>query len=173
MSDTREAQVEALQIAIDTEKRGYRFYMIAAKSTNDETGRQVFKQLAKDECDHMGVFATLYESLTNDEPWMTYEEALSKYGEVGKADLIFPEVPDEPQEGFNDLKALGEALEFEHKAVKVYQERAAEATDEKAKIFYEKLVEIEEAHVMIIQAELDSLNNAGIWLGFQEISLEH
>jgi rubrerythrin len=173
MSEERKAHIEALQMAIEVEKKGYRFYKIAAKSTQDEKGRQVFEQLAKDEVEHMGVFATLYESLTNDEPWMTYEQAVARFGESGDAGLVFPEVPDEAQEGFDDMKALEEALEFEHKAVRIYKEKAAEADDELARTFYEKLVEIEESHVMIIQAEIDSLTGSGIWLDYQEISLEH
>ncbi|UCG39414.1 MAG: ferritin family protein [bacterium] len=173
MSDKREAHVEALQIALDTEKKGYRFYKIAAMSSKDPKGREVFEHLAKDEIEHMGVFATLYESLTNDEPWMTYEEAAARFGETPREEIIFPEVPEEPQEDFDDLKALEEALEFEKKAVRFYTERAAQAEDGKAEAFYRKLVEIEESHVMIIQAEIDSLSGTGIWLGYQEISLEH
>jgi rubrerythrin len=173
MSDTREAHVEALQVALDTEKKGYRFYKIAAKSSKDPKGQEVFEHLACDEIEHMGVIATMFESLTNDEPWMTYEEAVEKYGETPGEKIIFPDVPEEAQEGFDDLRALEEALEFEKKAVQFYTKQAEEATDDKARTFYRSLIEIEETHVTIIQAELDSLMGAGIWLGFQEISLEH
>jgi len=173
MTDTREAHVEALQVALDTEKKGYRFYKIAAKSSKDPKGQEVFEHLAKDEIEHMGVIATVFESLTKDEPWMTYEEAVEKYGQTPKEKIIFPDVPEEAQEDFNDLKALEEALEFEKKAVQFYTQQAEEAGDEKARTFYQSLIEIEAGHVLIIQAELDSLMGAGIWLGFQEISLEH
>ena len=104
---------------------------------------------------------------------MTYEEAVEKYGETPKEKIIFPDVPEEAQDGFDDLKALEEALEFEKKAVNFYTKQAEEAPDDKARTFYRSLIEIEESHVTIIQAELDSLMGAGIWLGFQEISLEH
>ena len=53
MSDTREAHLEALQVALDTEKKGYRFYMIAAKSSKDPKGREVFEHLAKDEIERL------------------------------------------------------------------------------------------------------------------------
>ena len=110
MSQDRAAHVEALQIALDTEKKGYRFYKIAAKSTSDPEGRQVFEHLAKDEIEHMGVFATLYRSLTSDEPWMTYEEAAARFGETPPDQIIFPEVAeDEVKEDFKDLEALREA----------------------------------------------------------------
>jgi rubrerythrin len=173
MSDIREAHVEALQVALDTEKKGYMFYKIAAKSSKDPKGQEVFEHLAKDEIEHMGVIATVFESLTNDEPWMTYEEAVIKYGETPKEKIIFPDVPEDAQEDFDDLKALEEALEFEKKAVQFYTTQAQAAEGEKAQAFYQSLIEIEESHVQIIQAELDSLMGAGIWLGFQEISLEH
>jgi rubrerythrin len=173
VSDKRAAHVEALQIALDTEKKGYRFYRIAARSTSDPEGHRVFEQLARDEIEHMGVFATLYRSLTNDEPWMTYEEAVARFGETPPDQIIFPEIPeDEVQEDFKDIEALREALQFEEKAVRFYSEQALGSDDEKAKSFYESLIEIEKGHVKIIQAELDSLMNTGIWLGYQEISLE-
>jgi len=173
MSENREAHVEALQVALDTEKKGYLFYKVAAKSSKDPKGQEVFEQLACDEIEHMGVIATVFKSLTNNEPWTTYEEAVQKYGETPKEKIIFPDVPEEAQENFDDLKALEEALEFEKKAVQFYSKQAQEADGEKAKAFYQSLIEIEEGHVLIIQAELDSLMGAGIWLGFQEISLEH
>jgi rubrerythrin len=173
VSDKRDAHVEALQIALDTEKKGYRFYKTAAKSTSDPQGRLVFEHLAKDEIEHMGVFATLYKSLTNDEPWMTYEEAVAKFGETPADQIIFPDVPDEAQEGFDDIEALKEALLFENKAVQYYSDREKETDDEKARSFYKSLVEIEEGHVAIIQAEIDALTNTGVWLDYQEISLEH
>lgn len=173
MSEKREAHVEALQVALDTEKKGYRFYKIAAKSSKDPKGKEVFEHLANDEIEHMGVIATMFESLTNNETWMTYEEAVEKYGETPKEKIIFPDVPDEAQEGFDDLLALEEALEFEKKAVQFYTDQARKADAEKARIFYQSLIEIEESHVQIVQAELDSLMGTGIWLGFQEISLEH
>ncbi len=117
----------------------------------------MFEHLATDEIEHMGVIATVFESLTNNEPWMTYEEAVEKYGETPREKIIFPEVPEEAQEDFDDLKALEEALEFEKKAVRFYTNQAEQATDEKARTFYKNLIEIEESHVAIIQAELDSL----------------
>ncbi len=173
MSDIRDAHVEALQVALDTEKKGYMFYKVAAKSSKDPKGQEVFEHLACDEIEHMGVIATIFESLTNNEPWMTYEEAVAKYGETPKEKIIFPDVPVEAQEDFDDLRALEEALDFEKKAVEFYTKQAKETDEEKAKAFYQSLIEIEESHVTIIQAELDSLMGAGIWLGFQEISLEH
>lgn len=173
MADERIAHVEALQIALDTEKKGYRFYRIAAESSRDPKGKKVFEQLAKDEIEHMSVIATLYENLTNDEPWLTYEEALAKFGQTDSEKLIFPDEPVEAEENFDDLKALEEALEFEKKAVGFYQDQVEKATDDTAKGFYQSLVVIEEGHVKIIRAELDSLLGTGFWLDYQEISLEH
>jgi len=173
MSEKKREQVEALQIAMDTEKKGYRFYRIAAESSKDPKGKKVFEQLARDEIEHMGVFATLYESITNDEPWMTYEEALAKRGETDPDELIFPSGHVEAEENFDDLRALAEALEFEKNAVTFYEKQLAEADDEAAKAFYQSVKVIEEGHVKIIQAEIDALSGTGFWLDYQEISLEH
>ena len=113
MSEKISAEVEALQFAIETEKKGYRFYRVAAESTSDPKGKEVFSQLARDEIEHMCVFTTLYTSLTNDEAWLTYEEALEKFGEARPDEEIFPDGPVQGEEGFDDMKALQEALEFD------------------------------------------------------------
>jgi rubrerythrin len=173
MSEKKKVQVEALQISMDTEKKGYRFYRIAAESSKDPKGQKVFEQLARDEIEHMSVFAALYESLTNNEPWMTYEEALARHGQIDPDKLIFPDGHVKAEEDFDDLNALKEALGFEKKAVEFYQDQVEKAEDDVARAFYGELVVIEEGHVKIIQAEIDSLSGTGFWLDYQEISLEH
>ena len=173
MSEKRKSHVEALQIALETEKKGCRFYRIAAASSKDPEGRKVFEHLAKDEVEHMGVFAALYESITNNEPWMTYDQAVARFGKTDQDKLIFPGGHVDAQDDFDDMKALQEALGFEKQAVEFYMDQAAGAEEDVAKSFYKSVQGIEEGHVKIIQAELDALQGTGFWLDYQEISLEH
>ena len=173
MTKPRKDAVEALQIALDNEKKGYRFYKRAALNSRDPKGREVFDRLAKDETEHMGAIATVYEALTKNRPWMTYDQAVALYGTTPSVDLVFPRAPRKAQAGFDDLLALEEALGIEKKAVAFYREKAADNEDPTARSFYLSLVQIEESHQTIIQAEIDSLTGTGIWLGYQEISLEH
>ena len=173
MSANRKSHVEALQIALETEKKGYKFYRIAAASSKDPAGSKVFEHLAKDEIEHMAGFAALYESITNDEPWVTYDQAVTKYGKTDQDKLIFPDGHVDVQDDFDDMKALQEALGFEKKAVEFYMDQVAKADDDVSRSFYRSIQAIEEGHVKIIQAELDSLQGTGFWLDYQEISLEH
>ncbi|GBE14711.1 putative trifunctional 2-polyprenylphenol hydroxylase/glutamate synthase subunit beta/ferritin domain-containing protein [bacterium BMS3Abin14] len=173
MSEKRESHVKALQIALETEKKGCRFYRIAAASSKDPAGKKVFEQLAKDEMEHMAIFAALFKSITNNEPWMTYDQAVARFGKIDQEKLIFPNGHVDAQDDFDDMKALQEALGFEKKAVEFYIEQAAGAEEDVARSFYQSIQAIEEGHVKIIQAELDSLQGTGFWLGYQEISLEH
>jgi rubrerythrin len=69
-----------------------------------------------------------------------------------------------------ELKMLGKALEAERKTSSFYRRMVAELTAEGQKLF-ERFVEIEEGHVAIVQAEIDSLTNTGVWFDTFEVRL--
>ena len=53
MDTATERMVAGLKQAIQAEIDGYHFYMMAARTTSDERGREVFERLAQDEVEHM------------------------------------------------------------------------------------------------------------------------
>lgn len=69
-----------------------------------------------------------------------------------------------------ELKMLGKALEAERKTSSFYRRMVAELPAEGQKLF-ERFVEIEEGHVAIVQAEIDSLTNTGVWFDTFEVQL--
>lgn len=172
MREDRSEQAEALRTAIDTEKAGYRLYMRAAKKTSDPAGKAAFEQLANDEMDHIRVLTAVYSSVGGGEPWMTYREALESLGPTPPGEIIFPEDEAPGSKPLSDVEALRKALAFEEKSVEYYAARLAGAREEKARSFYGSLVQMEEGHVKIVRAEIDSLTGTGFWLDYREISLE-
>ena len=52
MTATKNEMLEGLLQAYKAEVDGYHFYMMAARSTDDPKGREVFERLAKDEVEH-------------------------------------------------------------------------------------------------------------------------
>jgi rubrerythrin len=65
---------------------------------------------------------------------------------------------------------LGKALEAEHKTSSFYKKMVAELPAEGQKLF-ERFVEIEEGHVAIVQAEMDSVAGTGAWFDVLEVRL--
>ena len=70
-----------------------------------------------------------------------------------------------------ELELLKKALDAEIKTSLFYKEMVGKLDGEGQELF-RRFVEIEQGHEAIVQAEIDSLSNCGIWLGSLEFSLE-
>ena len=70
----------------------------------------------------------------------------------------------------NEIALLGKALEAERKTSSFYRKMVAELSTEGQKLF-ERFVSIEEGHLAIVQAELDSLTGTGAWFDVLEVKL--
>jgi Fur family ferric uptake transcriptional regulator len=62
----RTSDVEALQMAMELERRSHEFFKDFAGRMTDSTGRKAFLEFAKDEQSHLDSLISEYESLTND-----------------------------------------------------------------------------------------------------------
>ena len=65
---------------------------------------------------------------------------------------------------------LGKALEAERKTSDFYRRMVAELPAEGQKLF-ERFVAIEDGHLAIVQAEMDSLTGTGAWFDIMEVKL--
>jgi rubrerythrin len=61
-----QAELDALRIAIDTEKEGYHFFKKAKEMAKTEITRDLFDTLMKDELLHQKVIEEYYRKLTNE-----------------------------------------------------------------------------------------------------------
>lgn len=71
-----------------------------------------------------------------------------------------------------EIDLLKEALESERQATAFYQNLVTQ-TEQKYRHLFERFLEIEDGHTLIVQAEIDSLAGHGHWFDFMEFSLEH
>ena len=76
MSDKK--MMDDLVLAYWTEMDGYNFYSAAAAIANEEKGRLVFFNLAKDELEHLRVISRIADSIRAGSGWLTYEDALKQ-----------------------------------------------------------------------------------------------
>lgn len=66
---------------------------------------------------------------------------------------------------------LNKALDVEIETSSFYKEMVDRLEDEPQKMF-KRFLEIEEGHLALVQAEIDSITGTGFWFDFQEFNLE-
>jgi len=74
--------------------------------------------------------------------------------------------------GIDQVQALQAALDQERHSIELYRSQLATATDPSARKTFRNLMEMEEAHFDIIQAELDNITETGFWFQVPEFNLE-
>ena len=162
---------EAIQMAIEFENEVRDVYTEAKQNAKDPTGMRVFSVLADEEQRHVDYL----------------ESRLAEWRRTGKVNPValttavpsreaIAEAAGNVSAGVSDadrgteLKMLGKALEAERKTSSFYRRMVAELPAEGQKLF-ERFVEIEEGHVAIVQAEIDSLTTTGVWFDTFEVRL--
>ncbi|MBU7013457.1 MAG: ferritin family protein [Theionarchaea archaeon] len=140
-----------LGTALELEDKGFRFYSEAARKTENETGRKMFAQLAKEEQEHIESlrekFSTLYpERAHKDIP--VFETEVSKYS--------------------GEVEALKIGRDMEKESIAFYSEWAKGDLQP----LFASLIEFEKKHLEVLEAELDYVLRTGYWFDYFESSLE-
>ncbi|WP_297065575.1 ferritin family protein [Thermococcus sp.] len=154
-------ELEALALALEVEKAEMRFYLDLARKTKDERARKMFLFLAREEADH----------------WEQFEE---KFLERIAEECKLPAVSEELLE---KLLVKVENIESEVDAVKIgmeqekltwefYEKASQEAEHEGVKRIFEELAKVEKAHYELLKAQYDAVMKTGIWMDYQDFSLE-
>jgi rubrerythrin len=164
----------AIKIALEHEAGVHKAYLDAVNKTSDEAGKRIFKALADEE---MGHITYLKERLGE---WEASGKIhIKKLGTaVPTREAINKSLQDvrktvkpKPTKLNLELELLKKALEAERKTSLFYKEMVAKLDGDGQKLF-QRFVEIEEGHEAIVEAEIDSVSNVGIFLGQMEFGLE-
>ena len=162
---------EAIQTAIQYENEVRDVYLSAEGQVSDPLGKRVCRTLATEEQYHVAYL----------------EQRLAEWREQGKVKLeaLRTAVPEREvilaaaqnvSSGMTggsrdtELEMLSKALEAERKTSAFYRELVAELPPEGKRLF-EHFVEIEEGHLAVVQAEMDSLTGNGAWFDVLEVKL--
>jgi len=162
---------EAIQTAIQYENEVRDVYTSAVEKVSDPTGRRVCQVLANEEQGHIDYLeARLAE-------WRDTGQVKSAELEtVVPSPEAIAEVADQLSTGMGDvdrgteMEMLTKALAAERKTRGFYREMVAELPLEGQRLF-ERFVEIEDGHLAMVQAEIDSLTGTGAWFDVLEIRL--
>jgi rubrerythrin len=165
---------QAIKTAIDYEKKVTDVYKDAVKNIGDPIGRKVAQVLADEEKNHVDYLLhcrnqwekTGTITAVSLETAIPSAEAIQRSIEKLKSRMGGGKRVDEAE-----LSILRKALHVETETSAFYRKMVQEMPVE-AQPLFSRFLEIEEGHLAIVQAEIDTLTGAGFWFDFREIDLE-
>jgi rubrerythrin len=163
---------KAIKTAIDYETKVRDVYASALANARNETARRVFDRLAKEEQGHIDYLEsrlTEWQKTGALKP-RKLETVIPTKGAIEEGVKKLEGMMTEPDK-HGEAQMLTKALDVEIETSNFYQQMVDQLDNEPQKMF-QRFLEIEEGHLAIVQAELDSLTGNGFWFDFAEFDLE-
>lgn len=148
------SDLEALRVAMATEKEGYEFYKKTADQIEGPAAQKMFLSLAQDEMQHLQWLEAQEESLLEKGEGLAYEPPRQK---ASQGLPIFPSVKEKMGDYRSQLSTLKLGLEMEERSRQLYLKAAAECLDERGRAMYSHLAAWEGEHWELLKREHDFL----------------
>lgn len=172
MEDERRVAVQQLEMAMQIEREGRKFYLDAAERTEDDKGKAMWRSLARQEALHIEYLTNARRTLVEKGQWASFGIEGVRFLSEHEIRRIFPETAEgEVEPDADEVAALETGIEMEIKSRDLYEDLAKETREPQGKDMYEKLAQWEETHRQILQAGYDYLKKTGFWLDVQELGL--
>lgn len=162
---SEEKLLEALLKAEELEIQGKNFYLEAAEKALVLSVKDLFKHLAKEEDLHRKKIREIYKTIQQKKEVPKY---VTKISEKQFNPIFDPKQIEKVASVETDLSALEEALNFEEKAIKYYQNLSEKAKNPKVKRFLLALVQEEWSHYLSIFDSIEFLRDPSSWHTFKE-----
>lgn len=165
---------EAIVVALDFEKKVRDHYLKSAKTIDDPQGRKVFETLGKEEQGHVDYLDHCLAEWkkTGKVPKKTLKSILPKGVKwIDEERKKLSGRKDKRVATKDELDVLKTALQFEKDAAAFYHKLVAELPEGDRELF-EGFLGIEDGHLAIVQAQLDSVQGMGFWFDVAEFRLE-
>ena len=157
MPDPNKSLKDALVKAIQAEIEGHNFYLMAARTTDDAKGKEVFGQLAADETEHAAFLKGQYKSIIESgSPDKTLKlNARTQYAD--SSPIFSDSIKARAGEAHFEVTALSIAIQLELNALNFYRSQSRAADDEVVKHFFAELAEWEMGHYKALLKQHDLL----------------
>lgn len=158
-----------IRAAIRLEINGKNFFDFASDETQNSLGKKMFKKLSNDEVQHLKVFSELFTEALNTDEWKRFVS-----NEEKNASTVIEELKSRVRrsEGKGEQEALRIGMELEQKAIDFFEKSARETGNKKASEICKKICDEERWHFDLLQSQLDSLTNTGIWIDSAEFRMD-
>jgi rubrerythrin len=166
---------QAIETAIGFETKVHDLYVSAAQVATDEKGKRIFKVLADEEQGHLNYLQSRlqeWQKLGALKP-KALKSAVPAKQAIDEAVKTLKRTVKKTKSPFPvELDMLRKALALELETSGFYKQMIQELDTEGQKLFA-RFVEIEEGHVAIVKAEIDTVTGMGFWFDFPEFNLEN
>ncbi|MBU1221014.1 ferritin family protein [Myxococcota bacterium] len=149
--------LSGLQKAIQIERDGYYFYMMAAKSTSDPEGHRAFESLANEEKEHERILKLQFDSLKNTGNMDSSLTAAPSDNSIGS--FFSEEFAKRASEAHYEMSALSIGVQLELQTIEHYRKLSEASEDPVVKVFFGNMVEWEKSHYEYLNGELEVLKN--------------
>jgi len=137
--------IDILKEAILLERRGKAFYATCARQTQSEAARKIFQMMAEEEDEHINFLTEQFTHYGKNNEFKKNEE-VQDVDESAAMEILSEEIKKEISAAGFEAAAISSAMDFETRAVKIYSDRAEEATDPNEKEMYQMLADWEKGH---------------------------
>ena len=162
MNDKKRTLAEALKKAIMAERYGHSFYLMAAESTEDPKGKEVFRMLARDEAHHMHFLGTHYDAILKTGELSQSAKLESRTDLSGMSPIFSDDLGARIKDANFEMTSLSIGIQLELDAMNFYQAQS-EATDyPEAKKFFNELADWESGHYQALLRQYEELKD-GYW----------
>lgn len=139
--------LDAIKHAIQTEKDVMDFYLKAAALTNNDRGKKVFEQLAREEREHAGHFFKIYTG----SDLGSFDDFMAQ---PPKSDhVMLRQLEKALDENVHERKAMELAMKEEEDLVKNLRMTASRIVDPAVRAVFDRMAEETEHHYAIIESE--------------------
>jgi rubrerythrin len=160
----RQRLAQGLEKAIEDEAYGHNFYLMAARSTEDARGREVFEQLAAEELDHQRYLARQRRAILESGELDPGARLGTRSSLQGSSPIFSEELRARIREAHFEMTALAVGIQLEQNAIAFYTKEAEAVTplDAGAGAFYRELAEWEAGHHQALLRQQEALR-ADFW----------
>jgi rubrerythrin len=152
---------DILKTAILLEHRGKAFYTTAARETQSEAVRQFFTMMAEEEKEHIEFLSRQFAEFEKSGKFAknTIEKPSN---DAEAANILSDKIKKEISAAGFEAAAISAAIDFENRAVEVYQGRANDATDPNEQEMYQTLADWERTHFHMLH-KIDEDLREQVW----------
>ena len=154
--------IDILKEAILLERRGKAFYSSVAEKSDSASAKKIFEMMAEEEEEHIKFLSKQFINYEKTKKFLKPDDHVESPEEEIAMRVLTDSMKKEISAASFEAAAISAAMDFETRAVKVYSDRAEEATDPNEKALYKMLADWEKSHQHFLH-EINEELKADIW----------
>jgi rubrerythrin len=157
MENSQKAITDGLVKAMKAERYGHSFYLMAANSTTDAKGKEVFETLAREELAHMHFLRKQYNAIKETgRP----DESISLGSQTdlsGMSPIFSDSLKTRIKDANFEMTSLAIGIQLEKDSMEYYNSQSEAVDDPIIKQFYSRLAEWESGHYRALLKQQEEL----------------